>query len=624
MNDKTRIVLFCGGRGSATIIRALLRNSAVELTLLVNAYDDGLSTGALRNFIPGMLGASDFRKNLSYLLGNYSEAQYALKNVMEYRLPAVTEAGDIERLARFARTNNPLLLSSPLKDWFVQISPDKSVRVRALLGRFFDHAASVDTPFDYRDCSLGNLVFAGAYLARNRDFNAAAADVGNLVGSRATLLNVSEETNRHLSALKQDGSFLSSEAAIVGPQSPSPIARLYLLEKSLTVEEIAFLSSIDMAGKQAFLAERDRVPNLSAAAAHALASADIILYGPGTQHSSLLPSYRIAAGALAASPAPVKALIVNLDGDHDIQGFTASDLVQRAVDHGAVVSDILLNADSVSGRIPQGILADTWHGARIWRGTFATPHRPQVHNGEAITEHLLALLSDTGTTPTVEIFADIHNRSVASDELVEEFLETAWVGDAHLTLNRVTRQEPRDRAPIANVHLGGLFPEATYFRDWLVNGTSDYLVLMTGDGAYRFRDVQAILRLMERQPSLGGVFGSRTQSRRQFITSIQAAYGENRILYWLGKIAAFFLSMAFYLRSGVIFSDPLTGLRVFRRRQLEKLPAISGDAPLAIVRQLVKQGVEVAELPVLYRTFSGFTDPNWRVRRGLRNLLGLL
>ena len=26
------------------------------LTLLVNAYDDGLSTGALRNFIPGMLG----------------------------------------------------------------------------------------------------------------------------------------------------------------------------------------------------------------------------------------------------------------------------------------------------------------------------------------------------------------------------------------------------------------------------------------------------------------------------------------------------------------------------------------------------------------------------------------
>jgi len=41
------------------------------------------------------------------------------------------------------------------------------------------------------------------------------------------------------------------------------------------------------------------------------------------------------------------------------------------------------------------------------------------------------------------------------------------------------------------------------------------------------------------------------------------------------------------------------------------------------MRQLIRQGVEVAELPVLYRTFSGFTDPNWRMRRGLRNLTAL-
>jgi hypothetical protein len=147
---------------------------------------------------------------------------------------------------------------------------------------------------------------------------------------------------------------------------------------------------------------------------------------------------------------------------------------------------------------------------------------------------------------------------------------------------------------------------------------------MTGDGAYRFTDVQAIVRLLEQQQSLGGVFGSRTQSRRQFITSVRAAYGENRLLYGLGKAAAFFFSMLFYFRTGVIFSDPLTGLRVLRRESLADLREITGDAPLAIVRQLIRQGVEVAELPVLYRTFSGFTDPKWRVRRGLRNLAALL
>src|SRR5216683_7673578 len=99
----TRIALFCGGRGSATIIRELLRSPEVQLALLVNAYDDGLSTGELRNFIPGMLGPSDFRKNFSYLLDLYSDEQYALKNLIEFRLPLDFGAMQIEALDRFVR-----------------------------------------------------------------------------------------------------------------------------------------------------------------------------------------------------------------------------------------------------------------------------------------------------------------------------------------------------------------------------------------------------------------------------------------------------------------------------------------------------------------------------------------
>jgi hypothetical protein len=269
------------------------------------------------------------------------------------------------------------------------------------------------------------------------------------------------------------------------------------------------------------------------------------------------------------------------------------------------------------------LTGESWRDATVVRGSFSTPIRPHVHNGNAVAQCVLGLLAQRRSASigiSVEIFADILGRSVASEELVEEFLESDW-GEvsAHLTLNRVAVQQ----APITVSNFSGLFPESAYFRAWLGSGTSDYLVLMTGDGAYRFADVQAILHLLEQQQSLGGVFGSRTQSRRQFITSIRAAYGENRLLYGLGKMAAFFLSTLFYLRTGVIFSDPLTGLRVFRREALVGLPEITGDAPLALVRQLIHKGIEVAELPVLYRTFSGFTDPNWRMRRGLRNLAAL-
>lgn len=616
----TKIVLFCGGRGSATIIRALLRQTDIDLTLLVNAYDDGLSTGALRNFIPGMLGPSDFRKNLSYLLGNYSNAQYALRNLMEYRLPAASGAREIECLARFARNNEATLLEEPLKGWFAQLPAPLSTRLRALLGRFFDHAASADASFDYRGCSLGNLVFAGAYLQCGRDFNAAAAQVGDLVGSRARLLNVSSEQNRVLMGLKRDGTFLSCEAEIVGPQSSVPITNLYLLEQRLTDAQALTLGACDLAGKQAFLGERDAIPPLSPAAAQAIAGADIILYGPGTQHSSLFPSYRIARQALKAAPAPIKAMVMNLDTDNDIQGLTASAVMDLALNHGAAISHVLLDR---STNLPHGGLdGDTYHGAQVLRGAFTTPARPGLHNGTAIAERVMSARAGSGgDTASIEIFADIHNRSVASDELVEEFLEMDWKG-AHLVLNRVTHAGGDG---ISTAQQEGLFPETGYFRDWLRQGRSDYLVLMTGDGAYRFRDVQAIIRLLEQQQSLGGVFGSRTQSRRQFITSIQAAYGEHRVLYWLGKVAAFFLSFIFYLRTGVIFSDPLTGLRVFRRKRLAHLPDLAHGqtAPLAIVRQLIRHGVEVAELPVIYRTYSGFTDPYWRIRRGLRNLASL-
>ena len=63
-----RITLFCGGSGSESIIKYFINQKNIQLTLLINAYDDGKSTGTLRKNIPGLLGPSDFRKNFSYLI----------------------------------------------------------------------------------------------------------------------------------------------------------------------------------------------------------------------------------------------------------------------------------------------------------------------------------------------------------------------------------------------------------------------------------------------------------------------------------------------------------------------------------------------------------------------------
>ena len=80
-----------------------MRWPQVELSLLVNAYDDGLSTGALRRFIPDMLGPSDFRKNLSTLLDLHSNEQYALQHFLEYRLPDDFGEAEATQLAAYVR-----------------------------------------------------------------------------------------------------------------------------------------------------------------------------------------------------------------------------------------------------------------------------------------------------------------------------------------------------------------------------------------------------------------------------------------------------------------------------------------------------------------------------------------
>ena len=65
--DTVRVVLFSGGRGSGVLSKQLLKDPHIRLTLAINGYDDGASTGEVRRFLGDSLGPSDFRKNASRL-----------------------------------------------------------------------------------------------------------------------------------------------------------------------------------------------------------------------------------------------------------------------------------------------------------------------------------------------------------------------------------------------------------------------------------------------------------------------------------------------------------------------------------------------------------------------------
>ena len=121
-SSKLNVVLFSGGSGTQSITEAFLKHPQISLTILINAYDDGHSTGRLRRFIPGMLGPSDVRKNINRLMPQSEERHRALRFLSDHRLPVGMEYARGMDLARRIANAEWGAHSSELTARFEQLS----------------------------------------------------------------------------------------------------------------------------------------------------------------------------------------------------------------------------------------------------------------------------------------------------------------------------------------------------------------------------------------------------------------------------------------------------------------------------------------------------------------------
>jgi 2-phospho-L-lactate transferase/gluconeogenesis factor (CofD/UPF0052 family) len=618
----------------------------IELHLLINAYDDGQSTGELREFLPGMLGPSDFRKNLSYLVDLFSNQQFAMVNLLEYRLPRDLAPGQVEGLLAFVETGRAgPHLPAPLVRCLGAIDRAARARVLEYLRTFALYYRKSSRGLAFADCSIGNLLFSGAYLKHGRNFNAATRNLADVFVSKARLVNVTNGENRTLVGLREDGQVLDREARIVSDGSAARIADLFLLPQPLGAEDWRRLAGAPVAQKAMFLKGLEAPVGLSAEARDAILRSDIILYGPGTQFSSLFPSYKTRGigEALAASPAKVKAFVVNLDADNDIRTLGATDLVDKALfflgdeeNSTRLITHVLYDAGGpgLGNRVPRGA---AWPGEGrryknvAWAaGSYRNPVRPAVHSGVATVRAVLSLYDSacSRSDNALDIYLDLNERSLAVPMIVQELLEldwTAYVSGVRLTLNKVPAL-PVDLPEHFRIETSmnrGLFSEVEVFGRWLRSGRSEYLATISGDGEYRLRDILAGLALLKSN-RFGVVYGSRNQSRRQLQRSLLSAYGESKVLSSLSWAGSFLLSILLGLKHGVLFSDPLTGFRMYKRSAVSgKLaPAeLAGKrTPTALTKLLIRKSVEIAEVPVVYRTFKGFTNVRWRLSRGVTNV----
>jgi 2-phospho-L-lactate transferase/gluconeogenesis factor (CofD/UPF0052 family) len=647
-----KISLFCGGRGSASLIREILRSPDVELNLLVNAYDNGMSTGMMRRFIPGYLGPSDFRKNLSYLLELHSPQQYILSRLLDYRISTSFDDDVVNSLLSLLRGSPDIgIIPRELTDLLLNLNGELKDRLYYYLLTFIEYyIQNKDKPFDFYDCSVGNLLFAGAYIKLNYDFEMATQELMNVFQSNvnAKLFNISDGTNMFLVALKEDGEFLENEEKIVGKQSRSKYAGIYLIPNEITSKELKNINEMDLPTKKEYLRELHCDVPLSVSVKKAIENSDIILYGPGTQHSSLFPSYMTKGlrEVISSSKSKIKAFIININKDNDISAYTAEDLIDAALyyfndnENNNLITHAIYNMKSISSE--KGVTLRSslpnndyeYKGIKFIYGDYEHPYYSGIHSGVITVKALLDLYGvfKKDLLEGLDIYVDLNERSISVNIFIDEFLEIDWskyVSIVRLYINNVEipSVEHPSSIQIKSTRNEGFFSEIGFFYKWLHNGKSKYLATITGDGWYRLYEIINLINVLD-DGNFGAVYGSRNQSRQQFLSSINAAYGESKVLYYISKLGALVISILSAFRFS-LFSDPLTGFRVYNRRIINEVENISDQnikikTPLTLTKILYRNNIDIAELPVHYRTFKGFTNVKWRLIRGYKMFIDLL
>ena len=320
------IVVLNGGRGAGSLIPSLLNNSSFHVTSIVNAYDDGKSTGEIRRFFE-MLGPSDIRKVQELMLPVDHPDYESNLAIFQYRFPE-----SITYNNAFNEVNNFTLKSSSSIAGISFTSASITSHLRVYLNEFITAIRVLEkvknTKFNFSDCSIMNCIYAGAFLIHNRNIEDATLAIEKLFNLRGEVIPTSIE-NKKLAALRENGEILYSEAEIVELRSNVRIERIYLLDEIIQKQSF---KNLDMAEKKQYLEQHHCYVAISSRAKVALEKADIIVYSAGTQHSSLYPTYLSVgvAQAIADNHKAFKAFITNIGADYETPSYKASDYIRGA------------------------------------------------------------------------------------------------------------------------------------------------------------------------------------------------------------------------------------------------------------------------------------------------------
>ena len=284
LSQGRRIVVIGGGTGLSTMLRGLKRYSA-NITAIVTVADDGGSSGRLQKQL-GILPPGDIRNCLVAL----ADSEPLMTELFQFRFRD-TAAQQIPA-APLARTPVASGAHAPLVEMSAAL-PTPPLNGSAGYGE------------GLRDHAFGNLLIAAMCAVNDGDFEKAVRETSRVLNIRGRVLPSTVEHVR-LRAEMEDGSFLEGETTIA--HSPLKVKRVSLVpEAACPVDGVL----------------------------DAIQKADIIVIGPGSVYTSIIPNLLVKGVPEAIRRSRAKKVyvcnVMTQPGETD--NFSACDHVKAIENH---------------------------------------------------------------------------------------------------------------------------------------------------------------------------------------------------------------------------------------------------------------------------------------------------
>jgi 2-phospho-L-lactate transferase/gluconeogenesis factor (CofD/UPF0052 family) len=634
--SRLNVVLFSGGRGSGALSEQLVANPRIALTAVINGYDDGASTGEVRRFLGDALGPSDFRKNASRLARVLQSAPASLIDLLDSRLDGgVSTRGLAAGIAHALRSEPGASAGDPdprlatLRTKADALSPRVRAAVAHRLERFARELEASDAPFSFADCSVGNLVFAGGFLLSGRAFNAAVDDYCGLLGLSAGLIdNVTDGTNAFLVAIDADGHFLGSEEAIVDAKRHNRIEDIFLIDAPPATEERERWSRSTREELSAVLTSRSAPVRLNPRVSDAIRNADLIVYAPGTQHSSLFPSYLTPglSEAIAANLGAIKLLVTNIQSDAEITGSSAVDIVDRAMFYlqhrgrlsiatPCLITHYLLNdpgqASSSTPYVPLGRLESIEDPRLVRVANFEEAGTGRHDATKILGPFVESFLARWTTTQKVAVL--LHEAGT-TNKVVQTVLEMVRGGIREMPVDlAVFHDGPTevDKAFVASLGFsvrrldGDEVERDKALRTVLEEEAFDYVILFESSGMYNGEDIATLASHLS-LGRLDAVWGSRRLSVRDIHESYRLKYRHRSVLGAVSYAGSHLLSLLYLGLFGRYVSDTLSAARAVRVADAARVPVPLTHklANQHLLSGLLRRKAEMFEVPVQFFSIS--------------------